>query len=194
MQGLKLRVETGISQDAFVVGMVSRYHPIKGFSLFVRAAAHIAAASPGAHFVMVGSEVDWNNGELSNWIEEAGLRERFTLLGPRRDIPQIMNMLDILISSSTSEGFPNIIGEAMACGTPCVATDVGDSGYLIGETGKLVAFGNDKALADAALELGAMPQAKFKQIREAARHRILEQFSINQISMRYQELFNEFKI
>ena len=192
-QGLKLRSEAGISRDAFVVGIVSRYHPMKGFDLFVRAAARIAAASPRAHFVMVGSGVDWNNRELSNWIGETGLRERFTLLGARRDIPQVMNMLDILVSSSTSEGFPNVIGEAMACGTPCVATDVGDSAYLVGETGKIVAFGSEKALADAALELDAMPQAEYKHMREAARRRILEQFSINEISTRYQELFNEFK-
>ena len=189
----RLRNEIGIDREAFVVGLVARYHPMKGFDLFVRAAACIAAASPRAHFVMAGSEVDWNNRELSNWIEKTGLRERFTLLGPRQDIPQVMNMLDVLVSSSTSEGFPNVIGEAMACGTPCVASDVGDSAYLIGETGKILAFGSEKALADAVLELDAMPQAECKHVREAARRRILEQFSINEISMRYQELFNEFK-
>jgi glycosyltransferase involved in cell wall biosynthesis len=190
---LSLREEHGIDQDAFLIGLVARYHPMKGFDLFIRAAARIAKASPRAHFVMAGSEVDWSNRELSNWIEEAGLRARFTLLGPRRDIPQIMNMLDVLVSSSTSEGFPNVIGEAMACGTPCVATDVGDSAYLLGATGRVVAFGSDKALADAVLEVDAMPKEAYRLMREAARRRILEQFSINEISMRYQELFNEFK-
>jgi glycosyltransferase involved in cell wall biosynthesis len=173
--------------------LVARFHPVKRFDLFVRAADRIAAASSRAHFVMVGNEVDWNNCQLSNWIEKTGLRKRFTLLGPRCDIPEVMNMLDVLVSSSTSEGFPNVIGEAMACGTPCVASDVGDSAYLIGETGKVVAVGSDKELAEALLEFYAMPQAEYKHMREAARRRILEQFSINEISTRYHELFNEFE-
>jgi glycosyltransferase involved in cell wall biosynthesis len=194
-EGQRLRIEIGIDRNAFIIGLVARFHPMKGFDLFVRAAERIAVASPHAHFVMVGSEVDWNNRQLSNWIEEAGLRKRFTLLGSRLDIPQVMNMLDILVSSSTSEGFPNVIGEAMACGTLCVATDVGDSAYLVGETGKIVLFDSDsdRALADAILEFDVMPKAQFNRMREAARCRILEQFSINEISMRYHEVFNEFK-
>lgn len=190
---LRLREDNNIDQNAFVVGLVARYHPMKGFDLFIRAAVRIAKASSRTHFVMVGSEVDWTNRELSNLIEETGLRERFTLLGPRRDIPEVMNMLDVLVSSSASEGFPNVIGEAMACETPCVATDVGDSAYLIGKTGKIVPFGCEQSLADAVLELNAMPSIEYLHIREAARKRILEQFSIVEIATRYQELFNEFK-
>lgn len=192
-QGLKLRGAVGIDRNAFVIGMVARYHPMKGFDLFVRAAARIAEASPRAHFVLVGSEVEWGNHELTGWIAEAGLQKRITLLGPRHDIPQVMNMFDVLVSSSTSEGFPNVIGEAMASGTPCVATDVGDSAYLVGKAGKIVASGDEMALAAAVLELTAMPQSDYKRMREDARRRILEKFSINEIAKRYQDLFNEFK-
>jgi glycosyltransferase involved in cell wall biosynthesis len=191
--GKNLRRSFGISDDAFVVGLVARYHPMKGFDLFVRASARLAAAQPRAHFVLAGGGVCSDNQELVGWIDAAGLGKRITLLGPRNDVPVVMNALDVLVSSSTSEGFPNVIGEAMACGVPCVATNVGDSALLVGPAGRVVAAGDADALVAALESLIAMPAAEFAALRQAARTHILEKFAIADIASRYLELFDEFE-
>jgi glycosyltransferase involved in cell wall biosynthesis len=190
--GRQLRREIGIEPDAFLIGLVARFHPMKGFDLFVRAAAQVAAKTDKVHFVLVGSGVNWDNQELAEWIAAAGLQKRVTLLGQRHDIPRIMNLIDVLVSSSTSEGFSNVIGEAMACGTPCIATDVGDSASLVGDSGKVIASGDEDALAAAMQDLSEMRPADYNILREAARSRILAEFSINEIAARYQKLFDEF--
>ena len=77
--------------------------------------------------MLVGTDVDAANEELGDLIAAAELQGRITLLGRRADIADVMNAFDVIVCTSTSEGFSNVIGEAMSCGVPCIATDVGDN-------------------------------------------------------------------
>lgn len=189
---LEMREELGFSPDAFLIGLVARYHPMKGFDLFIRAAGRLARIEQEAHFVLVGSDVDHQNLELASMIAEDGLENRISLIGPRRDIPRVMAMLDVVVSTSTSEGFPNVIGEAMACGTPCVVTDVGDSAVLLGETGKVIVSGAEDELVSALQGLIQMPPKAFENLQSLTRSRIVKHFSRSEMARRYQELFDEF--
>jgi len=81
--------------------------------------------------------------------ESLGITERLIWAGTFSDLLTVYNALDLLVSSSTSEGFSNVIGEAMACGVPCVVTDVGDSALIVGDTGNIVPPGDSHALAQA---------------------------------------------
>ena len=97
----------------------------------------IHADLPEVHYVMAGRNVGESNQELLRMIEDYKLSKCVHLLGHRNDIKKLMTGIDFHVSASHTEAFPNVIGEAMAGGTPSVATDVGDSAWIIGHTAKL---------------------------------------------------------
>lgn len=113
------------------------------------------------------------------------------LLGKRQDIPRLTAALDIASSSSFGEGFPNVIGEAMACAVPCVVTDVGDSALIVGETGKVVPPRNPAALAAAWKGMIEDGREVRKRLGKAARERIEQNFRIEDIAARYEKLYRE---
>ena len=121
-----------------------------------------------------------------------GLKESVLLLGPRQDIWRVMNAIDVhVLSSAHSEGFPNVLGEAMACGTPCVATDVGDSREIVGDTGWLVPPGDPVALAHAMLE-AIWETAEHRAARSArCQQRIADRFEIGAVCRSYEQLWRE---
>jgi glycosyltransferase involved in cell wall biosynthesis len=102
-----------------------------------------------------------------------------------------MRALDVLVSASAyGEGFPNVIGEAMASGVPCVATDVGDSAVVIGDTGRIVPPKDPAALAAAIEAMLDLPQEELHELGRRARARIEAEFSIGNCLGRYSELFD----
>ena len=188
-----LRRELGIPDETPLIGMAARFHIQKGHKNFVDAAARLHARVPNAHFALCGKGVDGNNVELLSWIEQggAGLREVCHVLGSRQDMARFFSALDIATSSSLSEAFPMAVGEAMACGTPCVVTDVGDSAMIVGDTGKVVPANDPQALADAWHALLQSGAAARKQLGQAARNRVEQRFGLEAIVERYQELYRE---
>ena len=138
-----LRGELGVGPATPLVGMVARYDPQKNHLGFVAAAACLRSLCPEVHFVLAGAGVDENNQALMAGIaSHSGLVPTFHLLGRREDIPRLMAALDVLVSPSSGEAFPNVLGEAMATGVPCVVTDVGDSAEIVGATGRVVPVGD----------------------------------------------------
>lgn len=189
---LAVRHELGISENAPLVGLVGRFDPQKDHRTFVAAAAKLHERNAESHFILCGDRIDRENRELWRWIGAAGIETRCRLLGPREDIARLTAALDIAVSSSAyGEGFPTVIGEAMACGVPCVVTDVGDSKLIVNGTGRIVAPKDWQALADALfdmIEMGAEGRAK---LGEAARRRIQENYSLPVIAARYRAFYDE---
>jgi glycosyltransferase involved in cell wall biosynthesis len=187
-----LRKELSLPLDAQLVGVVGRYHKQKNHLGFVRAAKVIVAILPDVCFALAGGDVDAVNSELTEAIAACGLRNHVRLLGYRVDTPRLMAAFDVLVSASDfGEAFPNVLGEAMACGTPCVTTDVGDSAYLISDTGRAVAPGDMEGLANAVVELLQMPQERRLELGRRARLRITEFFAIDEITQRYEAFYYE---
>ncbi len=184
-----MRQELGIAKDALIIGLVGRFHPLKDHGNFIDAAARLQSEYPEIHFLLCGDDVTPENTALGQWIAARGIGARCHLLGPRDDIPRINAALDIACSSSYTEGFSNVIGEAMSCGVPCAVTDVGDSALIVGDTGRVVPPKNPRALADAWGELIKMCPEKRSQLGAAARRRIGEKFSLQAIAQRYEELY-----
>lgn len=187
---LTVRQELGLPSTSFLIGSICRYHPMKDHANFIKAAALLVKNYPDTPFMMAGSEVDLANKTLNQLIEELGIGDRIHLLGERSDMPRLMAALDIMTSASAyGEAFPLVLGEAMSSGVPCTVTDVGDSGWIVGNTGWVVPPKNPEALAEAwqeAIKLGADGREK---LGKAARSRIIECFSLESIVADYEKLY-----
>jgi glycosyltransferase involved in cell wall biosynthesis len=155
-----------------VIGIVGRLHPEKDHATFVRAAALISGRRPGLRFVVIGEgPADYRDG-LQRLAGELGVAQSFTWAGGMADMPAAYNALDLLASSSVTEGFSNVLCEAMACGVPCVATDVGDSARIVGDTGAVIPPGDAAALANAWDGLSGLPEQDLACLGRRARLRI----------------------
>lgn len=141
---MRLRSEWKIKNEA-LIGIVGRLFISKGHRIFLEAAALLRKERTDVRFVIVGDGPEKRELELLS--HDLGLTESVILPGARQDMPAVYNTLDILCSSSYSEGLSNVIGEAMACGVPCVVTDVGDSAKIVGDEGIVVPVDDSQALA-----------------------------------------------
>lgn len=155
--GKALRRHWCPASGGILVGIVARLDPMKDHQTFLRAAKLAVQKEPALHFVCIGDgPLELRLKELSGQL---GLAGHLTWAGAQADMPAAYNALDILCLSSISEGFPNVLGEAMSCGVPCVTTDVGDAAHEIGDTGLTVPKGDPKVLAEAMLTMARRVQA-----------------------------------
>ncbi|MEH1970548.1 glycosyltransferase family 4 protein [Nostoc sp.] len=187
---LSLRLELNTPENALLIGLIGRYHPIKDHFNFLQAAALLLNNYSNVQFVLAGNKVDWQNHILSELIHELGLVKQIHLLGERHDIHRLTAALDIASSSSSGEGFPNVIGEAMSCGVPCVVTDVGDSAWIVSDTGKVIPPSDPEALANAWKALIDIGKEGREALGKAARARVIECFSLDSIVAQYEALYD----
>lgn len=186
----RVRAELGITDQTPLVGLIGRFDPQKNHAGFLEAAGVLHRHMPHVHFVLAGQGVDASNAALMQTITQEGVLANTQLLGLRNDVPELMATLDVLVSSSSyGEAFPNVLGEAMACGVPCAVTDVGDSAYIVGETGRVVASGDMAGLAAALEELLALPLPEKAALGKRARARVAEHFEIGAIVRRYEDFY-----
>jgi len=188
----KVRSELGIPQDIPIVGHIARFHPMKDHKCFINAAQRISQINSKVHFVLAGRDVSFSNPFFADLIKANGLQDSMTLLGERSDVPRLLGAFDILcLTSAWGEGFPNIIGEAMACGVPCVTTDVGDAGFIIGNTGFTVPKNDPIAVADACCNLLRITPTEKKAISKTVRQRIAEHYSLDEVNNTYETVYQE---
>lgn len=187
----RIRTELAIPASAPVVAMVARFHPDKDHETFLSAARAIADAVPGVVFLLAGFGVIAENEALAASIEELGLGPRVRLLGAREDVPSLLAAIDVAVQSSRVEGFPNVIAEAMSCGTPVVATDCGESREIVGDTGRIVPPGDFAALAQGVVELLELPSDRRAALGRAARQRVRERYDIRVTAERFEALWGE---
>lgn len=184
----RVRAEWGLDGDVPVIGCVARWDPLKDHANLLRAVAALVrdGRDAGLRCVLVGRGMTADNPDLMAWVDKLDLRERLVLAGPSDDVPAVMNGLDLHVLSSCAEGFPNVVAEAMACGVYCVATDVGDAAYIIGDTGVVVPPEQPEALArgieSALREVAARGRGR---AGEAGRARVLEHFDLARMVQRY---------
>jgi glycosyltransferase involved in cell wall biosynthesis len=178
-----------VAQDSFLIGLIGRYHPVKDHDNFLKAAALLLKTHPDTQFVLCGKQVDSKNRSLGELIHNLQITEQVHLLGERHDIPRITAALDVSASSSRTEGFPNVIGEAMSSGVPCVATDVSDLAVILGETGRIVPPGNPVALATALAELIEIGPEGRAALGARARSRIVAHYSLDEEVAQYETIY-----
>jgi glycosyltransferase involved in cell wall biosynthesis len=190
-EAVLLRREIDAPPEVRLMGLIARHHPVKDHPTFLRAVRHVVSREPAVHAVLAGTGADEANPELTRWIEELGLRDRVHRLGPRADIERVMAGLDVGCLSSRSEGFPNVVGELMACGVPCVVTDVGDAARVVGDAGVVVPAGDPEALARGALSLLRLDPERQLARSAASRNRIVSRYSVAAMIASYDRLYKE---
>ena len=188
--GKGLRAEWRVRTDQKLIGTVARLDPIKDLPNFLRTASLLIEERRDIRFVCVGGGSPEYLRTLSELARSLDLEEHLVWAGERSDILNVYNALNIFISSSTSEGFSNVIGEAMACGIPCVVTDVGDSAQLVGSVGEIVPAGDTEALKQATLNLLDQIEKDGMSLNTQVRQRIIDQFSTAKLISRTIETFN----
>ncbi|MDB5855697.1 MAG: glycosyl transferase group 1-like protein [Herminiimonas sp.] len=176
-----MRAQCGCENEHVLIGISGRFDADKDHLNFVRAAGELAAAHPNVRFLMMGDGVDADNAELAGWINATGFADRFALLGQRSDVTVCMTAMDVFCLSSRNEGFPNVVGEAMALGIPCVVTDVGDAALLVGDTGIVVPKEDSSALATALATFVAQTAESRRTLAVRAIARIEQQFTMQRV-------------
>ncbi len=187
--GMKVRESLAIPEDAFVIGKIARFHRQKNHVGFLHSAALLAKKQPNVHFMLVGTNVDNDNVELTSLVRELGLESKVHMLGNRQDIPDVVNAFDLATLTSFGEAFPLTLGEAMVSGVPCVATDVGDNDFIIGDTGIITPVDDDQAMADAWEKMVMMDKKEYAQLGMAARQRTLDKFTLEQQVNQHEDLY-----
>jgi glycosyltransferase involved in cell wall biosynthesis len=186
----EVRAALGVGDGDVVIGMIARVDPQKDHAGFVRAAALLARRRPDVRFLLCGEGATAENAELGGLLAAAGVRDRVLLLGRRSDVPRMVNALDLCtLSSAYGEAFPLSIGEAMACEVPCVVTDLGDCGHLVGDAGRVVPPRDPEALAAAWEALVALGPEGRRTLGRAARARIAERFDLRRVAEAYEALY-----
>jgi glycosyltransferase involved in cell wall biosynthesis len=184
------RAAWGAGEHETVFGLLARYHPAKDHATFLVAARRVADSHPLTRFVMAGTGVDAQNAELAIAVAAAGLQGRVHLLGERSDVPAVMAGLDVAVScSSRIEGFSNSIGEAMACGLPCVATDVGEASSLLEGLSSVVPPQHPQALAAAMNEMVDLGPEGRALLGERSRERIESAYALEVVAAQYRDLY-----
>ena len=185
-----LRASLGVPEAARVVGVVANLIPYKGHRDFLHACRAIRQRQAGITFLLIGDGPC--RGELEGLARDLGLEKDVRFLGTRRDIPQLLALMDVVVLPSLEEGLPNAILEAMAAGKAVVATQVGGvpEAVVQGETGLLVPPGDPQALADAVLLLLAdRPLAE--AMGRAGRDRVAKMFGLDRMIRETEALYQE---
>jgi glycosyltransferase involved in cell wall biosynthesis len=193
--GLALRRIWQVGDDCFLLGMVGRYDPQKDHRNLLAALAEFKSqGSISFRCVLVGKGLTSENAALQEDLHKYALHDSVILLGQRLDIPVVMNALDVhVLSSAYGEGFPNVLAEAMACGTPCITTDVGDAAQIVAEHGWLVSPNDPAALAKALQDAWqARQDSPTWQVRRSACHQhIVDHFNIENTVEAFRKVWQE---
>ena len=180
-----------LENKKFIIGNVARYDPKKDHSNLLNALSILRNINIDFFCILAGKNIDRNNLNLMKKIHKLKLSKHIKLIGQNANILEVMNGIDVYVqSSSFGEGFPNVVAEAMACKTPCVATNVGDASLIVGNTGWIVPPSNSillaKALEKAFYELES---TEWNQRCTKARSKISNNYDISIMIKNYNKLW-----
>lgn len=184
-----VRSELNIDNDKKIVCHIGRWHILKDYETLMKSIKLICNKRDDVVFILCGADIDEKNLELMRLIELYKLEKNIYLLGRRNDISNIMSSSNALVLSSSGEAFPNVIGEAMACETPCIVTDVGDCKEIVGDTGIVVETKDSEGIASGIEMIINMDKKEYNKLRKKCRSRILNMFELKKIVSMYEALY-----
>ena len=178
-----------IADDCVVLGHVARFDPLKNHRGLLKAFSQVDQLNSPLKLICCGSGVTSENEEITGLLKELDIQKKVLLLGPREDISDLMQAFDFLVLPSFGESFPNVVGEAMASGVPCLVSDVGDCAEIVGETGWVVLPNDEESLVNG-LRTAISCSVEERYARGcAARERIANNYKMEDIAQRYEDLY-----
>jgi glycosyltransferase involved in cell wall biosynthesis len=185
-----LLAELNLPASTFLIGRIGRNATMKDHPTALAALAQVCLQNPQVHTLWIGTGLTAHEAPFASFLQDhPPLAPQFHFLGERQDLPRLTAALDLALSSSAfGEGFPNVVGEAMACAVPVVATDVGDTAWVVGEAGRIVPARDPAALAAACQSLIDSPIETRRALGSTGRARIESHFNIETILDRYTTL------
>lgn len=175
--------------DPIVIGFAGRYHTAKGYPYLFETIAKLKDQS--VIFKIAGSGANLDNPDLKALFDKYLLRaDQVNLLDQVSDMPAFYQSIDAFLMTSITEGFPNVLVEAMASGLPCISTDVGDSKYIVQGFGAIVPARDAQALADAILSYLEKTDKEKYVLKQKARKRVENKFSIEKVSEQYKSVWS----
>lgn len=180
----------GVGADQVVVGLVGRWHPVKNHRGFLEAAAACRKNHPGTVFVLAGEGCDPANQDLAVLSRKLGLDDSLRLLGRVDQVERVTAALDLAVNASFGEAFSNAVGEALACGVPCLATAVGDSRRIVGGNGWTV---EPDALAEGLEALVSLGAEGLAAKGRGARERMEAEYRLETMTKNFADLFRTLK-
>lgn len=185
----KIRSKLNITDDHILIGTIGRFHKDKDYKTLIDAASYVCKINDNIIFLLCGKNLSKNNTLLMNWIKERELSKKFFLLSTNFESSEVLQALDIFVLSSITEGFPNVIGEAMACEVPCVVTDVGDCRLIVKDTGIVVNKSNAVALAQGIIQMISKDTSERRKLGAKARKIIVDNYSLPYIIRQFENLY-----
>lgn len=188
--GAQWRTGRGLVKETPWIGCVARWDGQKDHANLFAALAALRATL-AFRCALVGPGMDAKNADLADLLEQHGVGDLVYLAGPTAEVPAVMNALDLhVLPSACGEAFPNVVAEALACGTPCVVTDVGDAAYIVGEAGWVVPPCNSVALAEAIRSaMNERGTSAWAQRKRLGRERVEALFSIERMAAAYEAVW-----
>ena len=192
-EGNNFKKKIKIEKKIPLIGNVSRYSPKKNHLGLIKSLSILRQKKINFFCILAGSNINQDNFELMSEIKKLKLSKFVKLLNQNNNVKKIMNGIDIYVqSSSFGEGFPNIVAEAMACGTPCVVTDVGDARYIVGKNGWVVPPKNENKLANAIqIAINEINSDSWKERCNNAIFRIKSNFDIYKMIKLYNDIWDK---
>jgi glycosyltransferase involved in cell wall biosynthesis len=184
--GFDAVAEQPACREPRVFGIAARLHRQKDHATFFQAAAKARQRYPAIRFLAVGAGLSRDNATVRSMLEASGLSEgAITLQGEVTDMDHFYRSIDVLVLSSRTEGFPNVIAEAMSYGRPVITTDVGEAAVVVGDTGLVVPPGDASALAEGICRMLDIDFSVYVGLSKAACRRVDENYSLPRIARHY---------
>jgi len=188
----EMKQDYRITKNQIVIGTVGRFHIDKDYNNLIKASALLVKKYNHLLFLMVGNNLDNRNQDLVKMLKMRGLYDNYRLIGKVNNTVQFYSLMDIFCLPSAVEGFPNVLGEAMLMGIPCVATNVGDVTNIIDKCGIIVESGNSEQLADA-MEMLIVQATEYRSdLGQMGKKRIETLFMLPEVVNRYSNLYKKY--